>query len=114
MKLTKTLLAAATLSALSVGSASAMTAAQCTQVGGTVVVATASCELTVAQYEQATSLGFTTAGGAAAAGAGAGAGGGLGAIGGAGAGAAGAAAAGLVLAAVIVGDSSSSTTTSFP
>jgi len=112
MKLTKTLLAAATLSALSVGSASAMTAAQCTQVGGTVVVATASCELTVAQYEQATSLGFTTAGGAAAAGAGAGAGGGLGAIGGAGA--AGAAAAGLVLAAVIVGDSSSSTTTSFP
>ena len=105
MKLTKALFVAAAVTAFSASTASAITAAQCTEVGGTVNLATASCEMTAAQEAMAADLGYTAGGAATTAGAGAG----MGTVG-AGAGAA-AAGAGLFLAIVLVGDGSSGTTT---
>ena len=105
MKLSKTLIAAAAVSAFCATAASALTVEQCEQLGGNVDLVEAECELTVAQEDEARALGWLPGSGAAAAtttGLGTvAAGGGLAAAGG-----------GLLLAIVLIGDGSSSTTTS--
>lgn len=109
MKLTKSILLAAALTAVSFTSAQALTTAQCTQLGGSIDLAAATCALTAAQQAEAVSLGWLPGGEAAGAGAGAGGGAGLGGvtIGGGGA----AVGAGLILAVVLAGDGSGTTTT---
>ena len=111
MKLTKSILLAAALTAVSFTSAQALTTAQCTQLGGSIDLAAATCALTAAQQAEAVSLGWLPGGEAAGAGAGGGAGGGAGlggvTIGGGGA----AVGAGLILAVVLAGDGAGTTTT---
>jgi len=107
MKLTKSILLAAGLTAVSFTSAQALTTAQCTQLGGSIDLAAATCALTAAQQAEAVSLGWLPGGEAAGAGAGAGAGLGGVTIGGGGA----AVGAGLILAVVLAGDGSGTTTT---
>lgn len=103
MKLTKTLISAATVAVLAASAANALTVAQCTSLGGSVDLASGSCQLTAAQLEQAAAQGLVEGTTVSAGGAG------LGTVGGVGAGAA--AAGGLLLAAVLIGDGSSGTTT---
>jgi hypothetical protein len=107
MKLTKSILLAAALTAVSFTSAQALTTAQCTQLGGSIDLAAATCALTAAQQAEAVSLGWLPGGEAAGAGAGGGAGLGGVTIGGGGA----AVGAGLILAVVLAGDGSGTTTT---
>jgi len=110
MKLSRTLFAAATVSAFCVTAASAVTVEQCQELGGTVDLAQAECELSDAQQDEARALGWLPGGGGTEAAAGGGAG--LGSVGvGGGTLAAGL---GLVLAVVAAGDGSSSTTTTSP
>ncbi|WP_071675814.1 hypothetical protein [Nioella nitratireducens] len=104
MKLYKSLFAAAALSALGVTGASAMTVAQCTEVGGSVDLAAATCVLTALQEESARALGYLPAAeGAGTATAGLG---GVTVSGGAAA-----AAGGLILTAILIGDGTTGTTT---
>jgi hypothetical protein len=103
MKLSKTLFAVTAAATLFAGAASALSVDQCNQLGGFVNLAAAECQLTAAQEEEARALGWLP-GGTAATTAGLGGvavGGGVAATG-----------AGLLLAVVLIGDGSSSTTTS--
>lgn len=103
MKLSKTLIAASAVSAFCVTAASALTVEQCEQLGGNVNLVEAACELTAAQEDEARALGWLPGGSTAATT-------GLGTV--AVSGGAIAAAGGLALAIVLIGDGSSSTTTS--
>lgn len=105
MKLTKTLASAAAVAVLSVNAASALTPAQCSSLGGTVVLASASCQLTSSQLAAAQAQGLVPGAGSAGAAGAAGLGGVVGLSTGA------AAVAGLALVAVVAGDGSSGTTT---
>jgi hypothetical protein len=105
MKLSKTLITASVATLISAAAASALTVEQCEELGGTVDLIEAECELNAAQEDEARALGWLPGG----------SGGTTAALGGVAVGGAGAAAVGgLILAVVLTGGGGSTTTTTGP